>query len=281
MAAGIVQTMSWLRFAAVAVSGVGFGMDDFEFRSTDYYLFLIPAENNQTQKLCSDLNCMYNCKQTPAGPKCYCAAGYQPNGTRCEDVNECLLRTHNCAQLCHNTDGSFRCSCTAGYETAPSGFCRAVNVPKDDPGALVFFDTRGIWRYRFDSAAGKATNRTTAAAVGPELIYADTGIQSIEMSHRNRSICAIGTHMNGTVLCMEIDGPEKRSEWQMPLPDLFETAESGFVQLRLDWTSGNWYFMNRAEDLIVVCNEAVHFCKIIVETVDQRLQSMALDPTKG
>lgn len=33
---------------------------------------------------CAELKCSYNCKITPAGPKCYCPIGQEPNGTQCQ-----------------------------------------------------------------------------------------------------------------------------------------------------------------------------------------------------
>lgn len=33
---------------------------------------------------CAELNCSYNCKLTPAGPKCYCQQGQEPNGNQCQ-----------------------------------------------------------------------------------------------------------------------------------------------------------------------------------------------------
>lgn len=36
---------------------------------------------------CAELKCSYNCKVTPAGPKCYCPAGQEPvNGTQCQGL---------------------------------------------------------------------------------------------------------------------------------------------------------------------------------------------------
>lgn len=35
---------------------------------------------------CAELKCSYNCKITPAGPKCYCPIGQEPNGTQCQGL---------------------------------------------------------------------------------------------------------------------------------------------------------------------------------------------------
>lgn len=52
-------------------------------------------------------------------------------------------------------------------------------------------------------------------------------------------------------------------------------------EFRLDWTSGNWYFLNSEFGVIFVCSSLMQYCNIIVESFDHKPKSMALDPTKG
>ena len=69
-------------------------------------------------------NCDQICHDTPAGAICSCRPGYQldsPSGTKCNDIDECQLKTHCCAQKCVNNEGSFECSCNAGFRLSLDG----------------------------------------------------------------------------------------------------------------------------------------------------------------
>lgn len=77
---------------------------------------------------CAELKCSLGCKPTPDGAKCYCAAGEQPAGSTCTDVDECAESGGDvCDQKCKNTPGSFECSCVSGYERVNGTLCRAIN----------------------------------------------------------------------------------------------------------------------------------------------------------
>lgn len=45
-------------------------------------MFTCFVENGSAK--CAALNCAFNCAMTPVGPKCYCALGQEPNGTKCQ-----------------------------------------------------------------------------------------------------------------------------------------------------------------------------------------------------
>lgn len=48
---------------------------------------------------------------------CDCPNGYEGDGYRCFDIDECSLKTHQCDSNsdCKNTVGSYHCECPNGY----------------------------------------------------------------------------------------------------------------------------------------------------------------------
>lgn len=51
--------------------------------------------------------------------------------------------------------------------------------------------------------------------------------------------------------------------------------------LRIDWITGNWYFVNTDNGLIVLCNPSMMICTIVVEIHGQKINTLELDPIKG
>nr|CAD7579673.1 unnamed protein product [Timema californicum] len=66
--------------------------------------------------ICSSIKCEFGCKPSSSGPLCYCDKGWQPNGTRCVDFDDCLI-DGSCDQHCTNTVGSYSCSCFRGLQS--------------------------------------------------------------------------------------------------------------------------------------------------------------------
>jgi len=61
---------------------------------------------------------------------CHCNNGYEGDGYRCFDYNECALKLHNCDELakCKNTEGGYECICPKGFESDVSGSaCLDIN----------------------------------------------------------------------------------------------------------------------------------------------------------
>ncbi|XP_030833292.1 fibrillin-2 isoform X4 [Strongylocentrotus purpuratus] len=75
------------------------------------------------QGLCENGHCLGG----SGGYLCQCNPGYilSPDGTRCEDENECNRVPPPCSYQCKNTPGSFRCGCPQGYLLSEDGLtCR-------------------------------------------------------------------------------------------------------------------------------------------------------------
>lgn len=51
--------------------------------------------------------------------------------------------------------------------------------------------------------------------------------------------------------------------------------------MRIDWITGNWYFVNIDNGLIVLCNPKLEICTIIVEIHGRKINTLELDPLKG
>ncbi|XP_011601600.1 EGF-containing fibulin-like extracellular matrix protein 1 [Takifugu rubripes] len=67
------------------------------------------------------------CYNTRGSYTCNCPLGYQRNGDRCIDRDECGL-THYCMHVCVNTQGSYHCDCNVGYKLASNNHtCVDVN----------------------------------------------------------------------------------------------------------------------------------------------------------
>ncbi|XP_024914372.1 CD97 antigen isoform X2 [Cynoglossus semilaevis] len=73
---------------------------------------------------------------------CDCTPGYNTEGRKCTDIDECLDISEKCGNntKCYNTEGSFYCQCDSGFRninravnlTALTGQCQDVNECVDD-----------------------------------------------------------------------------------------------------------------------------------------------------
>ncbi|XP_030282666.1 fibulin-1 isoform X1 [Sparus aurata] len=93
------------------------------------------TKENGDSPVLSD-ECKGKCAHSCVGnDTCACFKGYKlkPDGSSCEDINECLLGAANCrgGERCINTEGSFRCqrevSCGTGYELTDSNNCKDID----------------------------------------------------------------------------------------------------------------------------------------------------------
>lgn len=230
---------------------------------------------------CSELHCSYGCKLTPDGAKCYCGAGQQPNGTQCVDLDECAT-DGACDQLCQNTLGSYRCLCAAGYKKV-DGRCRAIDVPDGSKPVLELLTISDVRRIAFSSSqvdTSSANNASNVKISSSEIVMNVENPVTLEMWHRNESICIVSVNTNGITEfnCHEYQNPKNKR--RMPMPDLFSNMD-GIDQIALDWVSGNWYFLDDQKEIIFVCTPEMKHCTIILESSIEKPRGMALDPTKG
>uniref|UniRef100_A0A336MF06 CSON015005 protein n=1 Tax=Culicoides sonorensis TaxID=179676 RepID=A0A336MF06_CULSO len=244
------------------------------------------SSNNKTA--CSSINCSYNCKITPNGPKCYCPKGQEPNGTKCVDVDECRSQTFNtCDQKCDNTWGSFKCSCVEGYRL-DGDRCRAIDVPPGSKPVLQFLtqtDVRRVYITNDINSSNKKnssnnnSNSSNVKIASSETVMMVNYAIALEMWHKNESICIITADANETVEfnCHDFLKPENKR--RMPSPNLFSL--DSVSRLCLDWISGNWYFYDFEREIIFVCTSEMQHCTIILEHNLEKPRGMALDPTKG
>uniref|UniRef100_A0A182SIS6 EGF-like domain-containing protein n=1 Tax=Anopheles maculatus TaxID=74869 RepID=A0A182SIS6_9DIPT len=211
---------------------------------------------------CDALKCSYDCRLTPEGPKCFCAKDSQPNGNVCEDFDECQIEGL-CDQLCKNLPGSYQCSCTTGY-VKQGNKCIAVNY---EPASLLFTT--------FNKVQKVSISNQTAV-----LKQSFPRIRALEMVHRNRTFCVARIKGKSLLECHSVDNTSH--SWIMPRPDLFPNLED-IVDIRLDWVSGNWYYLDQQREIIFVCSPQMAHCAIVVEALSEvlRPRRMALDPTKG
>ncbi|XP_045666824.1 low-density lipoprotein receptor-like [Ursus americanus] len=81
---------------------------------------------------CSHAQCSHACYQSPHGPVCACAQGFELGSSRhvCKDVDECQKPGGQpCSQTCVNTQGSYSCTCHPGYLLEPDGHtCKATGT---------------------------------------------------------------------------------------------------------------------------------------------------------
>lgn len=70
--------------------------------------------------------------------------------------------------------------------------------------------------------------------------------------------------------------------WVVPLTNIYVSfnLDLEVQKVRLDWITGNWYFIINNHEQIVMCTNSLEKCTIILWDVKEP-SSIALDPTKG
>uniref|UniRef100_G1PPV2 Fibulin-1 n=1 Tax=Myotis lucifugus TaxID=59463 RepID=G1PPV2_MYOLU len=176
--------------------------------------------------------CKQQCRDTGEEVVCSCFVGYQllADGVSCEDVNECITRTHSCrlGESCINTVGSFRCqrdsSCGTGYELTEDNDCKDVpDIDECESGIhnclpdFICQNTLGSFRCRpklqcksgfIQDALGSCIDINECLSISPTCPVGHTCINT-EGSYtcqKNVPNCGRGYHLNeeGT-RCQDVD----------------------------------------------------------------------------
>lgn len=51
--------------------------------------------------------------------------------------------------------------------------------------------------------------------------------------------------------------------------------------IRIDWISGNWYFVDTDDGLLMLCDPQLIECSIIIDMSDKKLNALEVDPSNG
>lgn len=110
-----------------------------------------PTTWNCTFKI-TNKTCGRNAKLTVVGRRnivCRCNVGFQGDGIKCSDINECAGIRDPCRDLkmkCVNTFGSYSCNCSHGYRATRIG-CVDINECESKPclGPSYCHNTQGKW----------------------------------------------------------------------------------------------------------------------------------------
>ncbi|KAG9350651.1 hypothetical protein JZ751_024540 [Albula glossodonta] len=76
------------------------------------------------------------CLNTEGSYECECPPGHQlsPEGSSCEDIDECTIMNGGCDTHCTNSEGSYECSCSEGYALMPDlRTCADIDECEDTP----------------------------------------------------------------------------------------------------------------------------------------------------
>nr|CAD7439434.1 unnamed protein product [Timema bartmani] len=91
---------------------------------------IVKLMDNEDQCDGKMMNCDPNayCKFTRKSYRCSCKKGWEGDGKKCRDINECRLQNGGCVHICHNYPGSYKCSCRPGFATDPFDPHNCVDV---------------------------------------------------------------------------------------------------------------------------------------------------------
>ncbi|CAB1446182.1 unnamed protein product [Pleuronectes platessa] len=158
-----------------------------------------------------------------------------------EDHDECAVYGA-CSQTCTNTYGSYRCSCTEGYILQPDMIsCKAKQDPGDSRPALLIGGSDRIVITHLNGTGLKPLRSLSA-----------NGTLALDFQHKQESVCwVLSTESSGQLRCAETRNLRGFTrEQQIKTQQSLQHVE----QMAIDWLTGNFYFVDRANDNIFVCD---------------------------
>ncbi|KAM4711708.1 fibulin-1-like [Anableps anableps] len=175
----------------------------------------------------------YSCRRKTV----ICLQGYHPtvDGTRCEDVDECLVANVCGNHVCVNLDGSYRCDCRAGYRfsnitevcedineckyytwrrcahvcenTEGSYRCRCISGFRLAPDGRSCEDVNECLTGRHNCASGQVCLNTEGSFHCQHKITCDTGYKVTDNTCQDIDECALGSHDCGAnYVCINTAG---------------------------------------------------------------------------
>ncbi|XP_060065626.1 low-density lipoprotein receptor-related protein 1-like [Ylistrum balloti] len=215
---------------------------------------------------CDTKNCSFACQNTPHGPECYCPDGKQPKDTTCVNIDPCSYPQF-CDQQCRSKDGSFSCGCSQGYDLLEGRDCIATNVPPNSEPTLLVADFM-----RFQQLA------LNGSSLKPPVVAAGQAISTLDFNHRKQFACWLSYRLDQKVSVMEcLNLTNTAQTWTVKSDVAFDNV----VQIAFDWITENWYVADRLKERIVLCNQTMGNCRMVLELPDQEIYSIRVDPTAG
>uniref|UniRef100_A0A8C6WZR3 Low density lipoprotein receptor-related protein 1Bb n=1 Tax=Neogobius melanostomus TaxID=47308 RepID=A0A8C6WZR3_9GOBI len=218
---------------------------------------------------CHELRCRYGCIMTRNGTFCFCADGFEvgDDGTSCRDHDECAMYGA-CSQTCSNTYGSYRCSCTEGYALQPDGrSCKAKQDQGDRPMLLLGGPSRII------------LTSLNGTGLQPLRSLSANGSVWLDIQQSQETVCwVLSTESSGILRCAEtrnLRGLTREREIRT------QRSLQHVEQMAIDWLTGNFYFADRVNDKIFVCDRRGETCVTIVQLDLLNPRGIAVDPLMG
>ncbi|XP_042080735.1 low-density lipoprotein receptor-related protein 2 isoform X3 [Haplochromis burtoni] len=167
--------------------------------------------------------CSHVCTDEPRGVLCSCPAGYKlsPNGTDCEDLDECAPPFDPCAHHCSNTIGSYYCYCREGFKLNENSTC----VASANPVRLLL-------------VGGTALGLLNVKSQQFEIIQSST-FDSVALAFDVARGWYYWADSRGNIY--KSDGQQSWTAY---------TGEPGIKGLACDWLSGNLFWTNKKTESI-------------------------------
>ncbi|XP_049827409.1 vitellogenin receptor-like isoform X1 [Schistocerca gregaria] len=220
-------------------------------------------EGGKCGKACVGHPCDGECRATPAGPLCYCTAGYElgQDGKSCHDVDECRVRPPVCSQVCNNSPGSFSCSCVAGFIL------------------------------RLDKVSCKATGPTMEYVLvtgGGQIRKVSQSLASVDVLHKHQFLRVTGLDVDAREYAVCWSTRDTATIYCQSLKTHNRTYVEGVgnpTEVAIDWITKNIYYVNDVpvgQSDIQVCHLTEKLCAVVVTAEHgSRIGNIAVDPLAG